>query len=52
MPDVNCGKNIKKICIYDIDEFVKNERLINMPIKLDHFLIGLIIDGEGDILLI
>lgn len=51
MPDVNCGKNIKKFRIYDIDESVKDESHINKPIKLDHFLIGLMIDGEGDILL-
>jgi len=48
--DVNCGKNIKKICIYDIDESVEDKNLINTPIKLDHFLIGLIIEGGGDIL--
>jgi len=50
MPDINCGKNIKKFRIYDIDESTKDESHINKPIKLDHFLIGLMIDGEGDIL--
>ena len=50
MPDINCGKNIKKFRIYDIDESTKDESHMHTPIKLDHFLIGLMIDGEGDIL--
>jgi AraC-like DNA-binding protein len=49
-PDVNCGKNIKNFRIYDIDENAKDDGKINKPIKLDHFLIGLMIEGEGDIL--
>jgi YesN/AraC family two-component response regulator len=50
MPAVNYGKNIKRFLIYDIDESSEDKSLINTPLKLDHFLIGLMIDGEGDIL--
>jgi len=50
MPAVNYGKNIKRFLIYDIDESSEDKSLINTPLKLDHFLIGLIIEGGGNII--
>ena len=47
--NVNIEKNVKNFRISDIDEYVGDQSIINKPVRLDHFLIGLIIEGGGDV---
>jgi YesN/AraC family two-component response regulator len=48
-PDVNGGKKVKNFRVCDIEEYVEDKSMINTPLKLDHFLIGLIIEGGGNV---
>ena len=48
-PDVNSEKTVINFRVCDIDEYVGDQSIVNKPLKLDHFLIGLILEGGGDV---